>query len=221
MLLSYPLNDKTPAYGDGEKFQITPCKQMANGDSCNTEEYLFSNHMGTHIDGPAHFSKEGKRITDYSDDFWRCDKIQILALELADAELCSAEHFQKAWDESPMKQRDAEMVILFTGWFQKRYQESYWKTPPGFLPETSEWLRSTFPKIRFFGFDLISLSSFAHRDIGGSAHRAFLDNDSPILIIEDMDLSALAKGSTLKNVLVSPLFVSNADGAPCTVWANL
>jgi kynurenine formamidase len=73
------------------------------------------------------------------------------------------------------------------------------------------------------GFDFISLSSYAHRDLGREAHRAFLaeleidgDNKDPILIIEDMDLSKIK--ICLSKIIVSPLRFEMADGAPVTVF---
>ena len=48
--------------------------------------------------------------------------------------------------------------------------------------------RERCPHLRVFGFDSISLSSFAHTKIEQGAHKAFFDH-SRILLLEDMDLS--------------------------------
>jgi kynurenine formamidase len=71
------------------------------------------------------------------------------------------------------------------------------------------------------GLDMISLSSFAARDLGRQSHRAFLDHEAPILIIEDMDLSQLSEKQGIEQVIVSPLRVAQGDGSPCTVIAKI
>jgi arylformamidase len=221
ILLSYPLSIQTPIYGNGEEVQIQFDSQIARGDSCNTLNIGFSNHAGTHLDCPFHFDETGTKLTNYPEEFWMCQNIQILRADLAEKELCHLSHLEKAYKQAEVKKPEAEMVLLITQWYQRRDETCYWQTPPGFVPETAHWLRERFPRIRFFGFDLISLSSYAHREIGKKAHKSFLCDESPVLIIEDMDLSPLEKISEVNNVLVSPLFVHDADGAPCTIWGNI
>jgi Predicted metal-dependent hydrolase len=102
-----------------------------------------------------------------------------------------------------------------------REKDIYWENNPGFAPALAVFLRKRFPCLRVFGFDSISLSSFAHRETGHEAHKAFLDHSNPILLLEDMDLSAIDNSAKLKQIIVSPLLVEAADGAPCTVFANI
>ena len=72
--------------------------------------------------------------------------------------------------------------------------------------------------VQAIGMDWISVSSFENRELGRQAHRAFLNRDGeghPVLIIEDMDLSADLNG--LREVWVAPLLVEGIDSAPCTI----
>ena len=68
--------------------------------------------------------------------------------------------------------------------------------------------------------DLISISSYSDREEGRKAHHAYLNPDTgnPVLIIEDMKLSSI---NYLKKVIVAPLLVDEADGAPCTVFGYI
>ncbi len=220
ILLSYPLEEHMPVYGNGNGLQVEEYKQIKAGDSCNTVNLSFPNHVGTHIDCPAHFDQNGNTLTDYKIDFWFCRCIQVLFCNLSESELCTKNHLERAFQKSSQND-DAEMVILVTGWHQKRNELCYWQNPPGFQPDVSQWLRKTFPKIRFFGFDLISLSSYSNRDIGREAHQAFLCHYPPILLIEDMNLSSLYSGLVLNSLLISPLIVDGIDGGPCTIWGNI
>ena len=81
----------------------------------------------------------------------------------------------------------------------------------------SNWaflLRSKFPKIRAFGFDLISLTSKKDRIEGKNAHIKFLIENN-ILIIEDMDLSKITESPS--KLIVAPLLIESSDGVPCTI----
>ncbi|HJP19819.1 MAG: hypothetical protein CMD96_06725 [Gammaproteobacteria bacterium] len=221
ILLSYPIKEQIPTYRNGDKPLIQHEKQIKAGDKCNTVKLSLPNHVGTHVECPAHFSAGGRTLTDYPPDFWFCRHVQLFQCNLNDNELCNAHHLQTAYEKSVLKVPEAEAVILMTGWYRKRNAVCYWQSSPGFLPNTFHWLRETFPKLRFFGFDVISLSSYSNREIGRDVHKAFLCNSSPILIIEDMDFSMLNADQGLKNLLISPLFVSGIDGSPCSLWGNL
>jgi arylformamidase len=77
-------------------------------------------------------------------------------------------------------------------------------------------LRKRFPHLRVFGFDLISLTGQLNKAGGKKAHLAFLTEQN-ILVLEDMNLSKLFESP--KKVIIAPLQISNADGAPCTIIA--
>jgi len=51
--------------------------------------------------------------------------------------------------------------------------------------------------------------------LGRIAHKEFLSQD--ILIIEDMNLIALDVKRKLHKMIVAPLYVSGAEGAPVTI----
>jgi kynurenine formamidase len=68
--LSYPLSRKTPAYGGGDSLKVWQEKSIEKGDSCNTQYWSLSNHLGTHIDFPRHFVQAGKTSGDYNPEFW-------------------------------------------------------------------------------------------------------------------------------------------------------
>ena len=208
-------------YGGGQPPVISFDKRIARGDSCNTLDIVMTNHTGTHIDMPAHFVEDGRTLTDYQPEFWFSNKVACIfgdlnqppALEI----LIGPEQFNfLIIDEID----DCCEVILFkTGFGTLRGTEIYWKNPPGIDPDLPDYLRQVFPNLRFFGMDLISVSSFVAREKGRQTHKAFLDHRSPILPIEDMNLTDLPK--TLSNILVAPLYLDNADGAPCTVFGNV
>ena len=217
--LTYPLCNDTPVYGGGESPAIKPGKRILGGDSCNTLEISLTSHTGTHIDLPAHFDATGKTLTDYPAGFWFSEKIECM---LMDKKFCAGELIGIAQIKKMMKgavRNDVEAILLKTGFCEKRESEIYWKEPPGIDPKLPDFLRGRFPMLRFFGMDLISVSSFANREAGRQAHKAFLKHSRPILPIEDMNLCSLPE--TLSNMLIAPLYIKDADGASCTIFANI
>jgi arylformamidase len=232
--LFYPLCEDTPVYGGGNSPVIKPGKSISKSDSCNTLELSLTNHTGTHIDLPAHFDIAGKTLTDYSPDFWFSEKIHCFFMAKMNingvtdmagintaflpGELINIAKI-KPLIRDDINNYDIEVILLKTGFCEKRGSEVYWKEPPGIDPKLPDFLRERFPKLRFFGMDLISVTSFANREAGREAHRAFLNHSHPILPIEDMNLCNLPE--TLSNILIAPLYIKDADGAPCTIFANI
>jgi arylformamidase len=219
--LSYPLCNETPVYAGGISPVVVPGKSIQKGDSCNTLEISLTNHTGTHVDLPAHFDAVGKTLSDYPPGFWYTEKIECLFMDtnkifLPGGLIDSVKIEQLIRDDINY---DIEALLLRTGFCEKREAETYWKEPPGIVPKLPGFLRKMFPKLRFFGMDLISVSSFANREAGREAHKAFLKHSRPIIPIEDMNLCRLP--NKLSNMLIAPLYIKDADGSPCTVFANI
>jgi arylformamidase len=206
IFLSYFLNEETPVYG-GEKnmFLINKTKQIVKGDNSNNLQLSFPNHIGTHIDFPSHFNNEGKTCSEYPASFWIFDKIGFLE--------CSIQDFPS---KISRLSSDIEILILKTGFGEIRNEKKYWAEQPVIPSYFATLLKSNFPSLRLFGFDMISLTSKLNREEGKFAHINFLINED-ILILEDMDLSLLRSSPSL--IIVSPLQVEKSDGVPCNVIA--
>jgi arylformamidase len=204
--LSYFLSANTPAYGgQSGLFGMKMTRQISNGDTSNNSAFDLSSHVGTHIDFPFHFDNNGKRCENYDPFFWIFNKIGFIN--------CSTDDILKEIEILP---NDIELLILKTGFGNERYNNSYWESQPIIKSELALILRTKFPFLRVFGFDMISLTSKLDRVEGKNAHFSFLiEND--ILILEDMDLSNL--NDTPNRVIIAPLLVKGADGSPCTVIA--
>jgi kynurenine formamidase len=190
---------------------------MARGDFCNTQQWQLSNHLGTHLDFPRHFAKEGRTVDDFSADFFLSKRVGFIDLgAVAPGEIISWKHLERH-----EVSRDIEMMIVRTGFSDKRGAPVYWQQNPGFAPELADVLREKLPFLRILGFDAISLSSFAHRELGRRAHRHFLDHSRPILPLEDMALNEISTSDIVKQMFVAPWRISAADATPCTVLAEV
>ncbi len=215
--LSYPLSEKTPAYGGGESFITEQVRSIERGDTANGARWTLSNHLGTHTDFPRHFVRDGKCLDDYAASFFEFDKAVLVdGSGAAPGSVIGP----GAFTGTPVDP-DADIIILLTGFWRMRASRDYWEKNPVFSPDIADCIRERFPVARVFGFDAISLSSWADRVTGRLAHRAFLDNDRPILLLEDMDLSRLTPASHIGRLVISPLRAEGADAAPTTVIAEI
>jgi len=206
IFLSYFLNSETPVYGGAAgAFEAQKTNQISRGDNSNNMHLSFPNHIGTHVDFPFHFSSNGKKCSDYPASFWVFKKIGFLECSISAIE-----------NESKGLPKDIDMLILKTGFGGRRVEREYWAEQPVIPSSLASFLKTGFPSLRLFGFDLISLTSKLNREEGKKAHLSFLIDEN-ILILEDMNLASL--DTIPSSVIVSPLQVDNSDGVPCNVIA--
>lgn len=217
LFLSYIIEEKTPLYGGSSDYKLISPKCMERGDAVNDSRIECTVHLGTHVDMPFHFFRNGQTIADFDASFW-CLKNPLL-LEVTplgyviDKELC--DQIEKYSNEA------VDLLIVKTGMCHKRKEVKYWKAGYGFAPDVSECIRRYLPNVRIFGFDTISLTSYQDRQLGKEAHRAFLNPKSPILLLEDMDLALVDMTTIFKAIQISPLRLAHSDGLPCTVIAEI
>lgn len=202
--LSYFIDNNIPVYGGYENQVIISKKSsIDNGDTANSLNVFFNNHIGTHIDFPYHFNSEGKKSSDYDASFWVFNKIGFIECDIIELP-----------NEINNIPNDIELLIFKSGFGKNRKDDVYWKSQPVIPSYLAKLFRNRFPYLRVFGFDMISLTSKLDRDEGKKAHLAFLvEND--ILILEDMNLKDLS--ICPDKVIISPLQIGDADGAPCNV----
>lgn len=204
LFLSYFINKNTPVYGGVENAFITESlSSIIEGDTSNSSKYIFNNHIGTHIDFPFHFSNTGAKSNDYNSNFWIFNKVGFINT--------SINNFEDDIKDLPI---DIEILLLKTNFGINRGTDKYIFDQPVIPSNWAFLLRSKFPKLRAFGFDLISLTSKKDRIEGKKAHIEFLIENN-ILIIEDMDLSKITESPS--KLIVAPLLIESSDGVPCTI----
>ncbi|SFV75412.1 Metal-dependent hydrolase [hydrothermal vent metagenome] len=215
LFLSHILDEKTPTYGNRNKFQKIKKSAILNGDVANDTYIKTTSHIGTHIDMPYHFYENGQTIEDFDINFWIFQNplfIEILPQDF----IIKDELLEKL---AVVDNRTLyDILIVKTGICHQRDKDIFWEQNYGFAPEIANYLREKFPSIRVFGFDSISVSSFTNRVVGREAHKRFLDPKKPILLLEDMDLRDMNQTTKLKSVIVSPLRITQCDGLPCSVF---
>ena len=214
LYFSYVLDENTPTYGNRNTFHIYKKSSILNGDVANDSFIETTVHIGTHIDMPFHFYENGQTIEEFDIEYFYFDN--VLFLELNSNNLVIKDELIDLLGKVNEKEK-YDSIIVKTGICYKREEEVFWKKNYGFHPEIAYFIRKKFPKVRVFGFDSISVSSFANRMIGREAHKAFLDPKKPILLIEDMDLREVSVNNIIKWMIVVPLRIAKCDGLPCTI----
>lgn len=204
--LTHFLAESTPAYGGVlGSVVIKPTRAIKKGDTSNNVYLQFPNHINTHIDFPRHFNVNGKTLNDYQASFWI---FQSVAFIQGPVELLPV-----LVEDLPA---DVDLLIFKTGFGKHRGTEAYWAEQPVIPSTYASTLRNRFPKLRVFGFDMISLTSQLDKTEGKKAHLAFLCEED-ILVLEDMNLDCLNEAPA--QVIIAPLYLNDADGSPCTVFA--
>jgi arylformamidase len=217
IFLSYTLNPHTPSYGNRNLFKIEKQSAIAEGNTANDSMITTTTHIGTHLDMPYHFYENGQTISSFDADFFHFSK--ILFLEINPKNYVVKEELIDQLNK--ITDHEYDILIVKTGACYDRGNEKYWSENYGFHPDVYDILTERFPKIRLFGFDTISISSFQDRSMGKEAHKRFLNPENPILLLEDMDLRAISLSTPLHSMIVAPLRIEGSDGIPSTVIAEL
>lgn len=209
IFMSHVINSRTPLYGGRNNIRLESVRSIEKGDGCNEMFWAFPNHIGTHIDAPSHFMKDGRTISQLSPEDLIFNKVMLV-----DMQDIRAGHIISSEDMPDIG--DGEILLIRTGFEKYREERVYWENSPALYPDLAGWVTRRSPLIRAVGMDFLSVSSLSNREMGRAAHKAFLGKG--LLLIEDMKLSGVDKAPD--RVTVVPLMVEGADASPCTVFGS-
>jgi len=213
--LSYATDKNTPLYPGTPPLDIKRIKAIKKGDSCNTFGVTFSNHSGTHIDGPGHFHDNGGKASGK----FIFEEFRFKNPLLADCPKKKGERIEISDFKKIKRTASADIILIRTGFsiYRKKDPEIYSQKTPYLAPETAEWLRNNCPGLKAIGIDCISISSPEHKEAGRLAHKILLKrkNKKAVFIIEDMFLPK--RTGKFKGIIVLPMLRGGIDSAPCAV----
>ncbi len=210
--LSYFLNNETPTYNNDPRPNFYPHKSLSKGDTCNSVCIEITNHMGTHIDVPSHFIESSFTLNSYQPADFCFFNIVLIELELQGRDLILGS------DLSGIERcYKADLLLIKTGFCEKRKnKEEYVFKGPGLGKAGAQKILELFPNIKAIGVDFISINSYNHKQEGRIAHMILLGLNK-IILIEDMDLTQVSKTYLPYQIIVAPLLIDGADGAPATI----
>lgn len=213
--LSYDISNKTPLYPGISPVSIKQEKGQRRGDSCNTYRISFSNHAGTHIDGPKHFFHTSRAIADYPIDAFVFERPHIIDCRKEAAGVIGKIDLERA-----IRLNNFDILIIKTGF--SRYRESdkmrYAYRNPYLSPDAAEFLRNEYRNMKALGIDCISIASRVNREAGRKVHSILLGKGKrpgPVFIIEDMRIPGNVR--KLDRVIAVPMLFKGIDSAPCNI----
>jgi len=195
--LTVPLDSNTLVFPGNPKILISSAATIEK-DGCNVLSLSLSSHVGTHIDAPFHFIKNGKKLSDFEPGHFVGQAVVIDCRGQKEISL----------DRQALSiiQPD-DIVFLFTGHTDAWNTERYYSDYPTLSKPTAKALVAK--QVKFIGVDSPSPDKKPF-----PLHYIFLEKD--ILIIENLTHLHGLVGKRFQ-CIVAPLKIENADGAPCRV----
>jgi arylformamidase len=207
--ISWPIQEGMTEYKDRKSVKITQSRTIAEG-AC---EYMLQmhNHIGTHVDAPAHMLADGKTI----------DQIDLQQL-IGPAQVIDCTNVVEvitADDLAKHTIKSGNIILLQTRNSFRPLQERFDYAFAFLAPSAAKYLIEK--KIKAFGFDYLSIERTykgedydylgIKKDVSGhEVHIMFMNNNIPI--IEGLRLNDVKAGNYMFYCL--PLALQGADSAP-------
>jgi arylformamidase len=195
--ISVQLDARTPVWPDSDGFRTVRTRSLEMGDPANVTRLECDVHVGTHIDAPRHFLRDGATV-------------EMLPLEMligpatvADLPRCPL--VTAALLESLALPRDTRRLLMRTGnsrlWKEPCFQTGY----TALSPDAARWIVDR--GIGLIGIDYLSVERYG---TGPDAHTILLEAD--VVILEGLDLTDAPAGKY--ELICLPLRLAGAEGAP-------
>ena len=194
--ITRPLHNKLSVWPGSKGFELKTIKGI-DTDDVNESEVSFNLHMGTHIDAPFHFIKNGKSV----------DKIDLRKLMGKTHVLEYSGNGPLAVDflESAKLPLNCKRLLIKT----RNSHTNFNKFDPNFVAITSEgskWLKKK--GIILIGIDGPSIQPL--KNTNNLVHEELLG--SGIIVMEGLDLSKVVPGNYF--LYSMPLKIKSAEGSP-------
>ena len=196
--ISVPLHNGMVHWPGDAPFNRTQTLHIAKGDECNLSQISSSAHVGTHMDAPRHFLKDGHGIETMPVDA-TIGPARVVAIHDPDliriAEL--EPHQLKRGERVLFKTRNSSHV-----WKTSEFQKKFVHIPQ----DTARYLGKC--GVQTVGVDYLSVGGF--ETDSAETHQALLE--AGIWIIEGLNLENVEPGNY--ELICLPLKLVGSDGAP-------
>ena len=177
-----------------------------------TKKITFGTHTGTHVDAPKHFIKKGKSIDKVS--------LDILNGEALIVDLSYKKNFSEV-SVSELKKiikKRYKRIILNYNWSKKINSMDYYKQHPYLSKEAAKFLIKNGCKLLAMDTPMPDNPKNGYGcEIDSPIHKILLGNNC--VIVEYLNNTNLIKKKNKVDLIVAPLKIENADGAPARVFA--
>jgi arylformamidase len=212
--LSYPLSIESPTYGNRIKLKIHHLSNIKDGNKANETAVYLPMHCGTHIDLPYHFYENSG--FNYN-DIYEFYNITIF-------EINSRNRFISLDDLKKINIRDnakCDCLLIKTGQCNFRSEDKYVNENIGINESAVMFIRQKFNSLKVLLIDSISVTPIGMSDIGYNSHRALLNPENPILIVEDCDFRNVDLNTKFKKITIIPLDIKGVEAMPVSIFGSL
>lgn len=206
--LTHPITPSTPVFPGDPSFTVDKVQSIEKGNSYNLCHLHFGNHMGTHIDFPAHVIKDGKTSSNYPIESFIGRGIIIEVPENSDnTQLGITQEFIQT---QPIYPND----IVF-------FKTSNSQLPHHKISEKFVYLSASGAnelvnkKVKIVGIDYLSIDSLDDEKL--PVHHKLLENN--ILIVENLNLKRIPSGR-YSDIAIIPPNIPDLDGLPIRAFAR-
>jgi arylformamidase len=192
----------TPVYEGDPGIEVGSWHSIARGDAANVSVLKLGAHTGTHVDAPAHFIEGAPGVV----------SLPLDAL-VGEARVVEIPHDARAVEERHVREGVPEGCrrVLF-----KTRNSAFWDDPRGHFREDFAYVEPAAARalvsrgVRLVGIDYLSVERFGSDDF--ATHITLLS--AGIVILEGLDLRAVAPGAYELFCLPLKIAAGSGDGAP-------
>ncbi len=196
--ISIPVTSHMTIFPGDPRVQIESASSLAGGNVANVSKLCCGAHTGTHIDAPAHFIKDGRRIGDIDLDAL-IGAARVIEIPNETREI-TRQHV------TPERLQGATRVLF------KTRNSAFWHETPQTFREDFTYISPDAARalveqnVRLVGIDYLSVEQFGSKDF--ATHLTLLERE--VVIIEGLDLSRIAEGQY--ELLCLPLRLADGLG---------
>lgn len=189
---------------------------LSNRANVRITHFAMAAHLGTHMDAPAHFFPEGKRMGDFPTSKFTGPGV-VLNLERSGPVTIDVEDFENAAVEI----RNGDIVFIYTGYAEKVGVVDIHSIGHPYLSDAAaQWLVDRdvpIVGVDFFTPDLPG--GFRPENFDWPVHQILLGNET--LIVENLGVGLLRLLDKRVEILCVPLRLDDADAGPVVPLARI
>jgi arylformamidase len=199
--ITVPISNDLPVYPGDPPIHIARTLSLEKGDLARVSQLSFSTHIGTHIDPPYHFMRDGIPLDQIPLDvlIGPARVIDVGAVNSIRVETIENAHL------------DGATRLLF-----KTRNSGFWSDSKEFRQdfvylETDAAEMLVKRGVKLVGIDYLSIEMFNF--VQPTTHWTLLGNN--VVVVEGLDLSAVTPGDY--ELICLPLKIKDGDGGPARV----
>jgi arylformamidase len=203
--VSVPISPRTPTYPGDPGIDFKQWASLEKGDPANVTAICFGAHTGTHIDAPAHFLRDGKKLASLN--------LEVLLGEVRVIELAQDVY------EITENLIETHCPVGPTRVLFKTRNSSFWNEDTGEFHTDFTYISPSAARrlvangIQLVGIDYLSVERFQSESF--ETHEVLLSNG--VVIVEGLDLRNVSDGIYELICLPLKLAGGSGDGAPARV----